>query len=373
MWGTCIPGISYRMMLQTFSASNGMTPWHKSPTLGCVNSVSSRCSHVPEEHRRNHWDEEHENYTWVAMKYFLGKILKCIQFKVFKVKALRKSCVEMSVEHRIWRSCSVHVRPWKKSRCNKGLTFLNFSVTWIDSNDSYVTSSSFDRKERSQHPKCSPWLNRPQVKPLQCCVGRGQCTKHFSKIPQVHGMITSGCPKLLVWKDAENVFFSHLADLYSSVEKLRKEAYILRAILHPLRSGFCRSSMHNPNFRMWPTRKTFHEPRSQKRVTYSGLLRALKIPIVHLQKRLCGKGWKELQMMSSVVFQLVNDGRMQTNHVCLGDVIFIVKNWYVGIVLLKPVAYLACSKYSTHISQNIPQKWERRQSYESEKKQLCNL
>ena len=75
-------GISYRMMLQTFSASNGMTPWHKSPTLGCVNSVSSRCSHVPEEHSRNHWDEEHENYTWVAMKYFLGKILKCIQFKV---------------------------------------------------------------------------------------------------------------------------------------------------------------------------------------------------------------------------------------------------------------------------------------------------
>ena len=101
MWGTCIPGISYRMMLQTFSASNGMTPWHKSPTLGCVNSVSSRCSHVPEEHRRNHWDEEHENYTWVAMKYFLGKILKCIQFKVFKVKALRKSCVEIVS----WTSC----------------------------------------------------------------------------------------------------------------------------------------------------------------------------------------------------------------------------------------------------------------------------
>ena len=139
-------------------------------------------------------------------------------------------------------------------------------------------------------------------------------------------------------------------------------------MLHPLRSGFCRSSMHNPNFRMWPTRKTFHEPRSQKRVTYSGLLRALKIPIVHLQRKLCGKGWKELQMMSSVVFQLVDDGRMQTNHVCLGDVIFIVKNWYVGIVLLKLVAYLACSNYSTHISQNVPQKWERRQSFDSEKK-----
>lgn len=42
---------------------------------------------------------------------FMGKILKCIQFKV---KALRKSCVEMSFEHHVWRSSSVHVRPCRK-------------------------------------------------------------------------------------------------------------------------------------------------------------------------------------------------------------------------------------------------------------------
>lgn len=120
----------------------------------------------------------------------------------------------------------------------------------------------------------------------------------------------------------------------------------------------------NQNFRIWPTRKTFHEPRSQKRVAYSGLLRTLKIPILHLQTKLCGRGWMELLMMSSVVFEIVEFGRMQTNHVCLGEVIFIAESWYVGMFLLKNLACLACSKYSINISQNVPQKWERRQSFD---------
>ena len=99
--------------------------------LGRVNSVRSRCSHVPQGRRRNHWDEEHKNYTWVAMKCFMRKMLKCIQFKV---KALRKSCVEISFDHDV--SCklcygdpmlSISDPAKNKTRCNKGLTFLIFS------------------------------------------------------------------------------------------------------------------------------------------------------------------------------------------------------------------------------------------------------
>lgn len=44
-----------------------------------------------------------------------------------------------------------------------------------------------------------------------------------------------------------------------------------------------------------------------------------------------------------------------------------------GDTFAKTVAYLACSKCSTHISQNVPQKWERRQSFDSEKKTALQL